>query len=42
VQKRLATHWSVELGYVGTHGVNLERIEDVNRFSGDLLDGRED
>ena len=32
----------VEVGYVGTHGVNLERIDDVNRFNGDLLDGRED
>jgi hypothetical protein len=41
-QQRLGAHWIVELGYVGTHGVNLERIEDVNRFNGDLLDGRED
>jgi hypothetical protein len=41
-QHRLGQHWIVEVGYVGTHGVNLERIEDVNRFSGDLLDGRED
>jgi hypothetical protein len=32
----------IELGYVGTKGVDLERIDDVNRFSGDLLDGRED
>jgi hypothetical protein len=30
------------VGYVGTTGVNLERIDDVNRFSGDLLDGKED
>ena len=41
-QRRLGSHWVVELGYVGTQGVNLERIDDVNRFSGDLLDGRED
>jgi hypothetical protein len=41
-QRRLGDHWMVELGYVGTHGVNLERIDDVNRFNGDLLDGRED
>jgi hypothetical protein len=41
-QQRLGRHWIVELGYAGTHGVNLERIDDVNRFNGDLLDGRED
>ena len=41
-QRRLGDHWVVEFGYVGTQGVNLERIDDVNRFSGDLLDGRED
>lgn len=41
-QQRLGQRWIVEVGYVGTHGVNLERIDDVNRFSGDLLDGRED
>ena len=41
-QRRLGAHWVVELGYVGTQGVNLERIDDVNRFTGDLLDGRED
>ena len=41
-QRRLGEHWVVEVGYVGTQGVNLERIDDVNRFSGDLLDGRED
>jgi hypothetical protein len=41
-QQRFGDHWIVELGYVGTHGVNLERIDDVNRFAGDLLDGKED
>ena len=41
-QRRLGEHWIVEVGYVGTHGVNLERIDDVNRFAGDLLDGKED
>jgi hypothetical protein len=41
-QRRLGEHWRLELGYVGTRGVNLERIDDVNRFAGDLLDGRED
>jgi hypothetical protein len=41
-QQRLGQRWRVELGYVGTRGVNLERIDDVNRVAGDLLDGRED
>ncbi len=41
-QQRLGQHWMMEVGYVGTRGVNLERIDDVNRFNGDLLDGRED
>ena len=41
-QRRLGEHWIVEVGYVGTQGVNLERIDDVNRFAGDLLDGNED
>jgi hypothetical protein len=41
-QRRLGDRWVVELGYAGTKGVNLERIDDVNRFAGDLLDGRED
>lgn len=42
VQRRLPRDWAVEVGYVGTTGVNLERIDDINRFNGDLLDGRED
>lgn len=41
-QQRLGQHWMIEVGYVGTRGANLERIDDVNRFSGDLLDGKED
>lgn len=41
-QQRVGRHWMIEVGYVGTRGVNLERIDDVNRFAGDLLDGRED
>jgi hypothetical protein len=41
-QRRLGDRWMLEVGYVGTQGVNLERIDDVNRFNGDLLDGRED
>lgn len=41
-QQRLPRDWAVEAGYVGTTGINLERIDDINRFNGDLLDGRED
>jgi hypothetical protein len=41
-QRRLGAHWLAEVGYVGTRGHDLERIDDVNRFAGDLLDGRED
>lgn len=36
IQRELAKDWIVEVGYVGTDGVNLERIDDVNRFAGDL------
>jgi hypothetical protein len=42
VQREVARGWIVEAGYTGTRGVNLERIDDINRFAGDLLDGRED
>jgi hypothetical protein len=42
VERQVVKNWIVELGYVGTNGVNLERIEDVNRFRGDLLDGKFD
>lgn len=41
-QREIAKGWIVEVGYVGTRGVNLERIDDANRFSGDLADGRLD
>lgn len=41
-QQRLGDHWMLEAGYVGTRGVDLERIDDVNRVSGDLLDGKLD
>ncbi len=33
--------WIAEIGYNGTIGVNLERIDDINRFTGDRLDGVE-
>lgn len=37
VQREIAQGWIVELGYVGTNGINLERRDDINRFTGDLL-----
>ncbi|MEO8659893.1 MAG: TonB-dependent receptor [Bryobacteraceae bacterium] len=42
LQRQLVRSWVGELGYIGTRGVNLERIDDVNRTTGDLLDGRLD
>ena len=41
-QRELPRRWIAEIGYVGTNGINLERIDDVNRVNGDLIDGRED
>src|SRR6185312_15564288 len=41
-QRQLGHGWIAEASYTGTLGINLERIDDVNRFTGDLLDGRED
>jgi hypothetical protein len=41
VQRQLGNGWIAEIGYNGTIGVNLERIDDINRFAGDLLDGVE-
>lgn len=41
-QHQFQHKWIAEVGYVGTTGINLERIDDINRFSGDLLDGKED
>lgn len=37
VEREFAKSWVVELGYVGTTGVNLERLDDINRIKGDLL-----
>lgn len=42
VQRQIGKGWITEIGYTGTLGINLERIDDVNRFRGDLLDGVED
>ena len=33
-QRELFKGWILELGYNGTIGVNLERIDDINRFKG--------
>ncbi len=41
LQRQLGAGWIAEIGYNGTIGVNLERIDDINRFAGDLLDGVE-
>lgn len=41
VQREIGAGWIFEAGYNGTIGVNLERIDDVNRFVGDRLDGVE-
>jgi hypothetical protein len=37
LQREVTKSWIVELGYVGTHGVDLERRDDVNRINGDML-----
>lgn len=42
IQRQIVKDWTVEVGYVGTRGVNLERIDDINRKRGDLLDGKLD
>ena len=42
IQHEFFKGWIAEIGYNGTIGVNLERIDDINRFAGDLLDGVED
>ena len=36
IQREVAKDWTVELGYIGTTGVNLERIDDINRQTGNL------
>jgi hypothetical protein len=37
VEREFAKNWVVEFGYVGTNGVNLERLDDINRIKDDLL-----
>ena len=36
IQREIKDGWIAEIGYVGTNGVNLERIDDVNRVAGDF------
>jgi Carboxypeptidase regulatory-like domain/TonB dependent receptor len=40
-QRKIFSDWILEVGYNGTLGINLERIDDINRFKGDRLDGVE-
>lgn len=42
IQRQLGHGWIAEVGYNATLARQLERIDDVNRFRGDLLDGVED
>lgn len=37
VDREFLKGWVAEVGYVGTDGVNLERLDDINRVKGDLL-----
>ena len=36
IQREIAKDWTIEVGYIGTTGVNLERIDDINRQTGNL------
>jgi len=42
VQRALPGQMMVEMAYVGSAGIHLVNITDVNRYNGDLLDGRLD
>jgi hypothetical protein len=37
IDREFLRGWIAEIGYVGTTGVNLERLDDINRIKGDLL-----
>jgi len=39
VQRQLSSHLAVEADYIGSRGRNAYRQNNINRFSGDLLDG---
>jgi hypothetical protein len=40
IQYSISRNWAVEANYVGSQGRKLYMAYDVNRFSGDLFDGR--
>jgi hypothetical protein len=42
VQRGLGRHMVVEANYIGSRGRNMYIKRDINRFNGDLLDGRLD
>ncbi len=42
IQYALGRDWAVEGNYVGSQGTKLYQQYEVNRFAGDLLDGRRD
>ncbi len=42
IQYALGNDWAVEANYVGSQGSKLYQNYEVNRFAGDLLDGRLD
>lgn len=37
VDREMFKGWIAEIGYVGTSGIHLERLNDINRVTGDLL-----
>jgi hypothetical protein len=39
VQKQLSSHLAIEADYIGSRGRNAYRQNNINRFSGDMLDG---
>ena len=42
IQYALGSDWAIEANYVGSQGTKLYQNYQVNRFAGDLLDGRLD
>ena len=42
IQYALGNEWALEANYVGSQGTKLYQNYEVNRFTGDLLDGRLD
>ena len=42
IQYALGNDWAIEANYVGSQGTKLYQNYEVNRFTGDLLDGRLD